>query len=164
MVSESIAQSIADVEFDLQERLFSEFGSAEPAIKGYRIEEGKIASVHRVSFEFDFRTQSQQIVQRMLAKYPIVVTVAEVFIDDGRAERGASRSEGVALVIYTAEKMWVMLNPIERSGKARVVKGELVVPVGISGALVDGPLTAEVVKHVLGDGGGPPLSKSYGLH
>lgn len=122
MVPDALIHAVADLEFDLQKKLFSELGSVSPSIRGYRAKNGKITTVNTLKFDGNFPERYKTLVDKMLLKFPVVSAVLEVWETDFNTQK---RTEAVVINIHTASKVWNLRCGIERAPSNELVKGEL---------------------------------------
>lgn len=143
MIPQSVIQTVADLEYGIQEKLFNQFGNVEQSIKGFRISAGKVTTVNPLTLNTDFRKDYARLVAKMLQKYPIVVTAMEVWETNSRTQQ---RREAAVLTLHTSDCVWTMRCLIEGGPLRRIIKGELERPLEVSGRLVTGSLTKATAK------------------
>lgn len=161
MFTEAMANLVADEEFGLQEHLFNQFGSADQSVHGYRLSGGKVSAVTKVQFEGRLEQKGAKLVEKLLKKFPAVVTTVEAWVTEVGPGSDGVRKEAVCITVHSGAGIWTMTCPIERSPKPHIVKGPLVMPERITGRMVDGGMdkkalarSAAQLRSLLRNGGG----------
>lgn len=122
MVPDSLINLVADLEFKLQNMLFTEFGSIEPCYRGFRFKDGDVKSTHRLEVAGDLMSEYKTTVDYMLSMFPVVLVPMEVSETD---QVSSALTEAVVINIHTKEKLWVLRCGIERSPSRKLIRGEL---------------------------------------
>lgn len=146
MFTEAMARLVADEEFVQQDRVLKQFGVVGESVRAYRLSAGKVSSATQVQIEGTLEQSGQKLVEKLLKKYPAVVTTFEGWFLVGEEGGRQDRREAVCIAVHSAEGVWSMSCPIERSPSASMTKGVLDLVERTDGGLSDGGMDKKAVE------------------